>query len=91
MNAETLRHRLRAIRAVVTDVDGCLTDGGIILGGGDIEIKHFDVKDGMGVALANGAGLITAVQLFVTVRPGEDLEHLYLRLKTLHHIICTCI
>jgi len=58
---DDLHAKLQAIKAVVTDVDGCLTDGTIIFGDGFHESKSFDVKDGLGVTLANGAGLVTAI------------------------------
>lgn len=50
--------RLKGIRAFFTDVDGCLTDGRIILGArkGD-EFAAFDVQDGVGQKLAEAAGL----------------------------------
>ncbi len=51
----------RRIRAVVTDIDGVLTDGGIGYGiGSPDEIKFFNVKDGTGFRLAHYAGLVTA-------------------------------
>ena len=37
------------LRLMAFDVDGVMTDGGIILIGGDSEAKRFDVQDGMGV------------------------------------------
>lgn len=47
-----------AIRAVILDVDGVLTDGRIGYGGGSPdEIKFFDVKDGHGIKLLLRAGL----------------------------------
>lgn len=47
-----------AIRAVILDVDGVLTDGRIGYGGGSAdEIKFFDVKDGHGIKLLLRAGL----------------------------------
>ena len=49
---------LHAIRAIILDVDGVLTDGRIGYGGGSPdEIKFFDVKDGHGIKLALRAGL----------------------------------
>lgn len=38
-----------------------MTDGGIILIGGDEDARRFDVRDGMGVKMARGAGLKTAI------------------------------
>lgn len=42
---------------LLLDVDGVLTDGRIILAGGDPEIKCFDVQDGAGIVLARSMGL----------------------------------
>ncbi len=53
--------RARAVRLVILDVDGVLTDGRIIYGTGDIELKAFDVQDGHGVKLFHRAGLRTAI------------------------------
>jgi len=61
----------RRIRLVGCDVDGTMTDGGVYLGvaGGDrVELKRFDVPDGLGVHLLRAAGLVVAV---VTGRAGD--------------------
>jgi len=55
--ATSLGTKASAIRLVLLDVDGVLTDGGITYGGGDLELKRFDIQDGMGIALAVKAGL----------------------------------
>ncbi len=51
----------RAIRMVVLDVDGVLTDGGVYLGaepGGEtLELKRFDIQDGLGVKMLAWAGI----------------------------------
>lgn len=51
----------RAIRMVVLDVDGVLTDGGVYIGaraGGEaIELKRFDIQDGLGVKMLGWAGI----------------------------------
>ncbi|MDX1674075.1 MAG: phenylphosphate carboxylase subunit delta [Longimicrobiales bacterium] len=48
-----------AIRVVVLDVDGVLTDNGIYLGAGDerIELKRFHIMDGLGIKMLQWAGL----------------------------------
>jgi 3-deoxy-D-manno-octulosonate 8-phosphate phosphatase (KDO 8-P phosphatase) len=54
----------RRIRFVGFDVDGVLTDGGIYLGdaaGQPIELKRFDIQDGIGIKLLQKAGIITAI------------------------------
>ena len=52
----TLDKRCQAIRLIVSDVDGVLTDGGIALDNQGIEIKRFHVRDGIGVRLWQKAG-----------------------------------
>lgn len=55
----------RAIRLVILDVDGVLTDAGVYLGrlpGGEtLELKRFDIQDGLGVKLLAGAGITPVV------------------------------
>ena len=51
----------RGLRLIAFDVDGVLTDGGIILIGAGEEARRFDVRDGMGVVMARLAGLQTAL------------------------------
>jgi 3-deoxy-D-manno-octulosonate 8-phosphate phosphatase (KDO 8-P phosphatase) len=41
----------RNIKLCLFDVDGVLTDGKIILGSGNTELKAFDVKDGQGLVM----------------------------------------
>ena len=59
-----VRHKARAIKLLLLDVDGVLTDGRIILDDRGVETKHFDVRDGQGIVLLMRAsievGLITA-------------------------------
>jgi 3-deoxy-D-manno-octulosonate 8-phosphate phosphatase (KDO 8-P phosphatase) len=55
--ADLLR-RARAVRALVLDVDGVLTDGRLITlpGGPPGDIKAFHTRDGLGLRLAGHAG-----------------------------------
>lgn len=59
------RELARRIKLVVLDVDGVLTDGGVYLGerpGEDpIELKRFDIQDGLGVVMLRAAGIEVAV------------------------------
>ena len=49
--------KLEALKLLVLDVDGVLTDGTFYLGGhGDTEIKAFHARDGAGIALWRDAG-----------------------------------
>jgi 3-deoxy-D-manno-octulosonate 8-phosphate phosphatase (KDO 8-P phosphatase) len=52
------------IRLVCFDVDGVLTDGGIILGdsgGTRVELKRYDIQDGLGIRMLQQAGMLTAI------------------------------
>ena len=55
----------RRIRLVVLDVDGVLTDGGVYIGasrsGEGVELKRFDVQDGIAVRMMHSAGLQVAI------------------------------
>lgn len=67
MNLELI-NKLRNIKLIIMDVDGTLTDGTIIIDSRGIETKHFNVKDGMGIALAHQAGLKTGI---ISARESE--------------------
>src|SRR5262249_62036894 len=49
------------VRALVTDVDGVLTDGGLYFGEHGDELKRFDVRDGQGLVLLREAGVLVAI------------------------------
>ncbi len=53
------------VKALVLDVDGVLTDGGIILDSGGRDAKRFHARDGVGIKLAMTAGWKV---LFLTAR-----------------------
>jgi 3-deoxy-D-manno-octulosonate 8-phosphate phosphatase (KDO 8-P phosphatase) len=57
LKAEALAARCRGLRLVLSDVDGVMTDGTILLLPGGGEAKAFHVRDGLGVVLARRAGL----------------------------------
>jgi 3-deoxy-D-manno-octulosonate 8-phosphate phosphatase (KDO 8-P phosphatase) len=65
---ERLQELANGLQILLLDVDGVLTDGGIILIGGDQEAKRFDVQDGMGITLAKAAGVKVAI---ITSRESE--------------------
>jgi len=56
------------LKMLLLDVDGVLTDGGIILIGQDLEAKRFDVQDGMGIGLARSVGIKVGI---VTSRSSD--------------------
>ena len=71
-------NRCKKIRMVVMDVDGVLTDGGIILGNNGQEFKVFNVQDGMGITLARYGGLKVGI---ITGRRSESVTR---RAEELH-------
>src|SRR6266852_9311432 len=61
MTQDTLAHRCAAIELLLLDVDGVLTDGGIIYGDDGVELKVFHVRDGSALKLWHNAGKRSAV------------------------------
>ena len=49
------------ISVLILDVDGVMTDGGIIYDENGHETKRFDVKDGLGIKLAQKCGIEIAI------------------------------
>ena len=75
-----LAERCAAIRLLLTDVDGVLTDGGVLLDNQGVESKCFNIRDGLAVRLwqqAGGqAGIVTGrSSQIVKLRAAElDME-----------------
>ena len=55
-----LRPRLAALKLLVLDVDGVLTDGGLWFSADGQLQKRFDVRDGLGIKLLQQDGLTLA-------------------------------
>ncbi len=72
-----------AIRLLVLDVDGVLTDGQLYFGPRGEALKRFHVRDGFGIQQVAGAGISVAVisgrkSKMVAVRCRElGIEHVY--------------
>jgi 3-deoxy-D-manno-octulosonate 8-phosphate phosphatase (KDO 8-P phosphatase) len=64
-----------AVKLVVLDVDGVMTDGGVYYGatkaGDTVELKRFEITDGLGVHLMQEAGIEVAI---VTGRRSKVVE-----------------
>ena len=52
-----MHDRLKNIELLLLDVDGVMTDGGIIYDGNGLETKVFNVKDGHGIKMLQRAGI----------------------------------
>jgi len=66
-----IKDKIKNIRLLLLDVDGVLTNGEIAYGFDDLELKTFNVKDGLGIKLAISAGLKIGI---ITGRGSEALD-----------------
>jgi YrbI family 3-deoxy-D-manno-octulosonate 8-phosphate phosphatase len=66
-----LAQRCSQIRLLLTDVDGVLTDGGVILVNQGIESKCFNIRDGLAVRLWQQAGGMAGI---VTGRSSQVVK-----------------
>jgi hypothetical protein len=60
MKDEALAERCRRLRLILTDVDGVMTDGTVLLLPDGQEARSFHIRDGLAVVLAHEVGLKTA-------------------------------
>lgn len=58
---QTTIEKARAIRLLVLDVDGVLTDGRLWYGNDNEELKAFHIQDGLGIKLLMRAGIDVAI------------------------------
>ncbi|HKY31170.1 MAG TPA: HAD hydrolase family protein [Candidatus Polarisedimenticolia bacterium] len=76
--APDVADRARRVKLILMDVDGVLTDGRIILQAEVDEAKGFDSRDGVGIRLAQKAGLVTGVITgrlsIATTRRASELQ-----------------
>src|SRR5512140_1762183 len=56
-----IRSRAKNIRMLLLDVDGVLTDGSIIIDHQGNELKAFHVRDGLGIKMAQKAGITVGI------------------------------
>lgn len=73
---------LAGIKLLVCDVDGVLTEGGITYGDGGLELKTFNIKDGLGMKLAAWSHLpviwLTGRSSEAVTRRAKELDvHLF--------------
>lgn len=65
----------RRIKFVGLDVDGVMTDGGIYLGdagGRRVELKRYDIQDGLGIKMMQAAGVLVGI---LTGRVSDSVVH----------------
>lgn len=66
-----IEDKIKKIKLLLLDVDGVLTAGDIYYGGEPDEIKKFDVKDGLGIKLAQAGGITIGI---ISGRQSEALR-----------------
>ena len=66
-----MNDRLADIRLLLVDVDGVLTDGGIIYDGNGLETKVFNVKDGHGIKMLQRYGIQVGI---ITGRTSQVVD-----------------
>jgi 3-deoxy-D-manno-octulosonate 8-phosphate phosphatase (KDO 8-P phosphatase) len=72
-----VRNRAQKIQMLLSDVDGVMTDGSIILGSNGQEFKIFSAQDGMAITMAKKAGIkigiITGRKSSVVTQRAQEL------------------
>jgi 3-deoxy-D-manno-octulosonate 8-phosphate phosphatase (KDO 8-P phosphatase) len=84
-----LKKRAERIKVLLMDVDGTMTDGGVILlsqtDGSALEIKNFDAHDGQGLTLAHTAGIrtgcITGRESAALLRRANEMKMEFIYMK----------
>lgn len=62
--------RLKRVKLFLTDVDGVMTDGTVIMGPG-MELKRYDIQDGLGIVMLRHNGIKTG---WISARPSAATE-----------------
>lgn len=73
------KKNLSGIKMLLTDCDGCLTDGGMYYSESGEMLKKFNTKDGMGLSLLMKSGLIVGIvtgEVSESVRKRADKLHI---------------
>lgn len=70
--SRAVQKKAKAIRLLLLDVDGVLTDGRIVLDDRGVETKQFDVRDGQGIALLMRAGIQVGL---ITARNSKAVRY----------------
>ena len=78
----SVKEKAKKIKAIVFDVDGVLTDGGIIYDNSGMEIKRFNVKDGQIISHLKKAGFIVGA---ITGRDSQVVKNRCEELKLDFH------
>jgi 3-deoxy-D-manno-octulosonate 8-phosphate phosphatase (KDO 8-P phosphatase) len=72
IQASDIELRARAVRMIVFDVDGVLTDGSLFYGDHGEEYKAFNSRDGHGIKMLRASGVATGI---ITGRTSQVVLH----------------
>ena len=67
-----LEQRIAKIKLIILDVDGVMTDGGLIIGDDGQEYKRFHARDGLGLRMLQSSGIEVAI---ITGRTSSVVRH----------------
>ncbi len=81
-NTKDTKQKAQDIKAILFDVDGVLTDGGIIYDNTGIEYKRYNVKDGQIISHLKKYGFIVGA---ITGRESDVVKNRCLELKLDYH------
>ena len=79
----SIEDRAKKIKVVVFDVDGVMTNGGLMLGDDGLEYKNFHSQDGLGLKLLSNTGIrmaiVTGRTSQVVTKRAENIkvDHVY--------------
>ena len=72
MSKKEIQEKLKKIKMLILDVDGVMTDGGIIMDSDGREMKNFNVRDGHGLVMIQRYGIQVAI---LTGRTSAVVDH----------------
>ena len=81
---EILKKKLNAIKLLILDVDGVLTNGWLIYGLNHLDLRCFNSQDGTGIRLLKAVGIETVL---VTIMPSDAVKRRAHEMGTDLHIV----
>lgn len=81
-NINNTKEKAKNIKAILFDVDGVLTDGGIIYDNNGLELKKYNVKDGQIISHLKRLGFIVGA---ITGRESDVVKNRCIELKLTFH------
>lgn len=81
-NTQDTKQKAQNIKAILFDVDGVLTDGGIIYDNNGVEYKRYNVKDGQIISHLKKYGFVVGA---ITGRESDVVKNRCIELKLDYH------